>query len=151
MEEVNTETITVSSPAFEYEGMIPAKYTCDGENINPPLQIDRLPHETQSMAIIMEDPDAPKGIFDHWLLWNIPPTKRISENSNPGISGFNSSGKTGYHGPCPPSGSHRYYFHLYALDTILDLEPGADKESLQKAMKTHIIAKGTIMGRYQRS
>jgi Raf kinase inhibitor-like YbhB/YbcL family protein len=151
MAEVKTETLTVSSPAFRYEGMIPSKYTCDGESINPPLQIDQIPEETKTLAIIMEDPDAPKGTYDHWLLWNISPKNRISENSIPGISGINSSGKTGYHAPCPPSGSHRYYFHVYALDTTLDLGAGSNKEALQKAMKTHILAKGTLMGHYQRS
>jgi Raf kinase inhibitor-like YbhB/YbcL family protein len=151
MAEVKTGTLTVSSPAFRYEGMIPSKYTCDGESINPPLQIDQIPEETKTLAIIMEDPDAPKGTYDHWLLWNISPKNRISENSIPGISGINSSGKTGYHAPCPPSGSHRYYFHVYALDSALDIEAGANREVLQKAMKTHILAKGTLMGHYQRS
>jgi Raf kinase inhibitor-like YbhB/YbcL family protein len=151
MAEVKTGILTVSSPAFRYEGMIPSKYTCDGESINPPLQIDQIPEETKTLAIIMEDPDAPKGTYDHWLLWNISPINRISENSIPGISGINGSGKTGYHPPCPPSGSHRYYFHVYALDTALDLEAGTNKEALQKAMKTHILAKGTLMGHYQRS
>jgi Raf kinase inhibitor-like YbhB/YbcL family protein len=105
-----TRNLTVSSPAFNNEGDIPAKYTCEGEEVNPPLQIDAIPEEAISLALIVEDPDAPKGTFDHWIVWNIEPKSSITENSNPGISGSNNGGKTGYYGPCPPSGSHRYYF-----------------------------------------
>lgn len=145
-----TSQLELSSPAFDYEQNIPAKYTCDGDAVNPPLHIHNIPDHTQSMALIVEDPDAPKGTYDHWIVWNIRPTNSIRENSNPGISGNNSAGKTGYHPPCPPNGSHRYYFHIYALDTELDLEPGSTKEKLQEAMKPHILAKATIMGRYER-
>jgi Raf kinase inhibitor-like YbhB/YbcL family protein len=150
MEDIKTGTLAISSAAFQHEGFIPSKYTCDGEGINPPLQIDKIPEETQSLAIIMEDPDAAKGVFDHWLVWNISPQSPVLENSNPGISGINSTGKTGYHAPCPPSGSHRYYFYVFALDTKLDLEAGADKKALQKTMRPHILAKSNLMGRYQR-
>jgi Raf kinase inhibitor-like YbhB/YbcL family protein len=151
MENIKTGTLVISSPAFQHEGDIPSKYTCDGEGINPPLQIEKIPENTVSLAIIMEDPDAPKGTFDHWLLWNISPGSHIMENSIPGISGTNSADKTGYHGPCPPSGSHRYYFYVFALDAELDLEAGAGKRKLQEAMRPHVLAKGSIMGRYQRS
>jgi Raf kinase inhibitor-like YbhB/YbcL family protein len=151
MEEIKTATLTVSSSAFQHEGIIPSIYTCDGEGINPPLQIDSLPEKTQTLAIIAEDPDAPKGNFDHWLLWNISPASQIKENLKSGTSGINGAGKTGYYGPCPPSGSHRYYFHLFALDARLDLETGAGRNELQKAMEHHILAKGTLMGRYKRS
>jgi Raf kinase inhibitor-like YbhB/YbcL family protein len=143
-------TLVVSSPAFQQGEMIPSKYTCEGSNINPPLQIDHIPEETKTLALITEDPDAPKGTFDHWLVWNIPPKAAIGENTSPGISGANGAGKTGYHGPCPPSGSHRYYFHVYALDTSLDLLAGETKEALQAAMETHILASGSLMGRYQK-
>jgi Raf kinase inhibitor-like YbhB/YbcL family protein len=143
--------LVVSSPAFQDGEAIPAKYTCEGDNINPPLQVDHIPERAKTLALIIEDPDAPKGTFDHWLVWNIFPTAIIEENSNPGISGMNGAGKTGYHGPCPPSGSHRYYFHVYALDTLLDLPAGETKETLQTAMGPHILAKGQLMGRYQRS
>lgn len=143
--------LIISSPAFNNEGDIPAKYTCDGEEINPPLQIAEIPKEAITLALIVEDPDAPKGTFDHWLVWNIKPNSTIDENSIPGISGSNSAGKTGYHPPCPPSGSHRYYFNLFALDTSLDLPAHADKKALQNAMQSHIVAKGSIMGRYQRN
>ena len=151
MDDIKTGTLSVSSSSFQHEGNIPSKYTCDGEGINPPLQVDSLPENTQTLAIIVEDPDAPKGTFDHWVLWNISPTSVIKENSIPGISGTNGGGKTGYYGPCPPSGTHRYYFHVFALDASLDLEAGADKKALQEAMKPHILAKGSLMGRYQRS
>lgn len=142
--------LEISSAAFQADGNIPAQYTCDGEGINPPLQIKNIPENTQSLALIVEDPDAPKGTYDHWVVWNIKPSPHIQEHSNPGISGNNSAGKTGYHPPCPPNGSHRYYFHVYALDRELDLMHGDSKESLQKAMKPHILAEGAIMGRYER-
>ena len=144
-------SLIISSSAFENEGSIPAKYTCEGEEINPPLHVDNIPDDTQTLAIIVEDPDAPKGTFDHWLVWNIPPEGSIEENRIPGISGINGAGKTGYYGPCPPSGSHRYYFHVFALDKSLDVEAGIRKGALQKAMEPHILAKGSFMGRYQRS
>lgn len=146
-----TGNLIISSPAFQNEGIIPAKYTCDGEDINPPLKVDKIPEGTQTLAIIVEDPDAPKGTFDHWLVWNIPPKNSIAENRIPGISGKNGAGKTGYHGPCPPSGYHRYYFHVFALDNSLDLEAGVDKKALQQAMEPHILAKGSLMGRYQKA
>ena len=142
--------LIISSSAFENEGIIPPKYTCDGEEINPPLHVENIPEGTQTLAIIVEDPDAPKGTFDHWLVWNIPPESIIAENRIPGISGKNSAGKTGYHGPCPPSGHHRYYFHVFALDGSLDLPAGTDKKTLQEAMKPHVLAKGSIMGRYKK-
>ena len=146
----DAKSLTISSSAFQHEGIIPEKYTCDGEHINPPLSIGQIPETTKSLALIVEDPDAPNGTYDHWLVWNIPPSSSIKENSNPGISGTNSGGKTGYHSPCPPSGSHRYYFHVYALDNQLDLQPGNDKLKLLEVMEPHILAKGSLMGRYQR-
>lgn len=140
--------LIVSSPMFDNEGEIPVRYTCDGDNINPPLVIDQIPKDTVSLAIIMEDPDAPNGTFDHWLVWNIPPRAGISENSNPGINGVNGKGKTGYHGPCPPSGTHRYFFNVYALDTALDLSPQTDKSILRELIEPHILAEGTLLGLY---
>jgi Raf kinase inhibitor-like YbhB/YbcL family protein len=112
--------------------------------------ITHIPHETKSLALIMEDPDAPKGNFVHWVVWNISPHEAIGEGSNPGISGTNSFGKTGYGGPCPPSGSHRYFFRVYALDKQLDLPPGSDKDALLAAMQDHILEKGELMGLYQK-
>ena len=143
--------LIVSSIAFSQGGHIPKKYSCEGENINPPLEINHFPKEkTKTLAIIVEDPDAPRGIFDHWLVWNISPKEPISENYIPGVSGRNSFGNTGYGGPCPPSGSHRYYFKVYALDTSLDLAEGADKKQLQDAMQGHIITSGELMAHYKK-
>lgn len=142
--------LIVSSSAFENKGTIPIKYTCDGEKINPPLHVANIPQGTLSLAIISEDPDAPKGIFDHWVEWNIDPNPVIKEGTNPGISGANSAGKTGYHPPCPPNGKHRYFFYIFALDTLISLEAGATKEKLKKEMSNHILAKGTLLGFYSR-
>jgi Raf kinase inhibitor-like YbhB/YbcL family protein len=150
MEQTKIATLTISS-SFEHEGIIPSKYTCDGEGINPPLKIGGIPDGTKTLALIMEDLDAPNGIYDHWLVWNIAPKHLIAENSVPGTSGINSTGKTGYLSPCPPYGSHRYYFHIYALDATLDLQPGADKKTLRQAIKFHVLAKGSLMGHYQRT
>jgi Raf kinase inhibitor-like YbhB/YbcL family protein len=144
-------TLTISSPAFKEGADIPAKYTCQGENINPEIDILGIPKEAKTLALIMEDPDAPHGTFDHWLLWNMNPIDKIAENSLPGIPGTNSSGEVKYKGPCPPSGSHRYYFKVYALDTVLPLAEGERKEELTRQMKGHIVAKGELMGRYKKS
>ena len=143
--------LRITSSAFEEGGYIPAKYTCEGPNINPPLKIEQVPHGAQTLAIIVEDPDAPKGVFDHWLAWNIERTELIGENTRPGVSGRNGFGKTGYFGPCPPSGSHRYFFNVYALDVLIDLEPGAEKNQLVQAMSGHILAQGSMMGYYKKT
>ena len=149
---MESASLTITSPAFENGGLIPVKYTCDGEEVNPELHIEGLPAGTQYLALIVEDPDAPKGIYDHWVVWNIPSFHtRIKENSSPGISGHNSAGKTGYKGPCPPSGSHRYMFNVFALDSAIDLQVGDDKSKLLEAMKPHILARGTLTGRYERN
>jgi Raf kinase inhibitor-like YbhB/YbcL family protein len=142
--------LVVSSSAFDDGGNIPSKYTCEGEDINPPLKIDNLPEGAKTLAIIVEDPDAPNGTFDHWIAWNIPVQNEIQENKAAGISGTNSAQKKGYYGPCPPSGTHRYFFYLFALDTNLDLKEGASKEQLKEAMKEHVLAIGVLMGRYEK-
>lgn len=142
--------LLVASEAFIEGGNIPAKYTCDGEAINPPLIVDSIPEKTKTLAIIAEDPDAPRGTFDHWLLWNIPPDRIIEEARALGTSGKNSAGKMGYYPPCPPSGSHRYYFTVFALNTSLSLEEGSDKQKLKTAMENHILAQGVLMGKYQK-
>jgi len=142
--------LTVESPAFQNNADIPKKYTCDGEGINPPISIIEFPEKTKSFAIIVEDPDAPSGTFDHWLVWNIEPGHDIPENFKEGVGGNNSRHKIGYMGPCPPSGKHRYYFKIYALDITLDLNEGADKKSLMREMDKHILAEGEIMGKYGR-
>jgi len=145
-----TKTFSVYSTVFSHKGHIPSEYTCDGRDINPPLEVENIPEGTKSLALIMEDPDAPRGTFDHWLVWNISPNEAIAEQTNPGISGTNDFGKTGYGGPCPPSGVHRYFFKVYALDTKLELLAGADKKTLLEAMNGHILSESEIMGLYQR-
>jgi len=142
----------VRSPAFNHEETIPTKYTCEGENISPPLAIDAVPEGTVSFVLIMDDPDAPNGTWDHWVRFNVPATQtRIGEGSEPeGISGNNSWGTTGYGGPCPPSGEHRYLFKLYALDVMLDIPSGASKSEVEKALEGHVLESTTLMGRYKK-
>ena len=136
----------LTSPAFDHNSNIPAKYTCDGANINPPLEIGEIPVDAQSLILIMDDPDVPTsikpdGMWDHWLVWNIPPlTSEVAENTNPaGTIGRNSRGEYKYGGPCPPDRQHRYFFKLFALDTLLNIPKDASKQDLQKAMVNHII------------
>jgi Raf kinase inhibitor-like YbhB/YbcL family protein len=144
-------SLHVISLAFSQGGHIPKKYTCEGNNVNPPLEISNLPEKTKTLAIIVEDPDAPHGIFDHWIVWNILPNEPIAENSVPGINGVNSFGTEGYRGPCPPSGSHRYFFKVYALDSLLDLPAGSNKKALQQAMQGHVLSFGELMAHYKKS
>lgn len=146
----NSSQLKLISTVFSHNGHIPPRYTCEGENINPPLKVENVPGGTKSLALIVEDPDAPRRVFDHWLLWNISPNEAIAEGSNPGISGTNGFGNTGYGGPCPPSGVHRYFFRVFALDDELELLAGANKEELLEAMKEHIIASAELMGVYQK-
>lgn len=141
----------ITSPAFENNAPIPAKYTCQGEDISPPLAIADLPENTASLALIVDDPDAPMGIWDHWIVWNIPPTSKIEENSAPGTQGKNGWGRNDYGGPCPPSGTHRYFFKLYALDTELNLKKGATKAELEAAMEGHILQRAEAIGLYEKS
>lgn len=144
----------LSSPAFENNGPIPSVYTCDGEDKNPPLEIGDIPPGTQSLTLIVDDPDAPGGDWVHWTVWNIPPaTARIEENSVPAgaVEGTTNFGKPGYGGPCPPSGIHRYQFKLYALDTTLSLSQSATKQAILNAMGGHILAHRQLTGLYQRS
>ena len=141
--------LTLSSPQFEHEQSIPAKYTCQGEDVNPPLAIEGIPEGTKSLVMIMDDPDAPAGTWDHWVVWNISPTSSISEDSVPGEEGMNSWGKSGYGGPCPPSGTHRYFFKLYALDVELELPSTADKRTVEAAMEGHVISQTILIGLYQ--
>lgn len=144
--------LSLSSRAFSQNSRIPEKYTCDGENVNPPLRIENTHSDAQSLALIMDDPDAPKGTFVHWILWNIhPQTTEIGENAIPekAEQGYNNFGKHSYGGPCPPSGSHRYFFKLYALDTRLNLGPQTMKDDLVKAMEGHIIDATELIGLYR--
>jgi hypothetical protein len=151
----------LTSPTFHHNERIPSKYTCDGENISPPLVISDVPDEAKSLVLIMDDPDVPPEIrpermWDHWIIYNIPPeTTRIGEGKNPpGTMGKNSYGKQEYGGPCPPPQyepkEHRYFFKLYALDIMLELPEGATKREVERAMEGHIIAETTLIARYQR-
>lgn len=145
------DALNITSPAFTNDGKMPAKYSCEGDGINPPLEIAGVPEGTQSLALIAEDPDAPNGAFCHWVVWNIDATTRtIKEGHNPGISGSNGHGKTGYAPACPPDGAHHYYFWIYALDKELDLEPGSDVEALREAMSGHVLAEGELVGIYEK-
>ena len=150
--------IKVESSAFKEGELIPSQYTCDGSNISPPLKWSDPPEGTMSLVLISDDPDAPAGTWVHWVVYNIPPsvkgfpqnvpTAKILENG--AIQGTTDFGKIGYGGPCPPSGTHRYYFKLYALDTMLNFDPGATKKQVVDAMKVHVLARGQLMGRYKR-
>jgi Raf kinase inhibitor-like YbhB/YbcL family protein len=142
----------ITSSAFQQGTNIPSKFSCDGANTSPPLQISGVPSEAKSVVLIVDDPDAPSGLFTHLAVWNISPqTSTIGEGSTPkGVQGRNDFGRSGYGGPCPPSGSHRYYFKIFALDRELDLPFGAKRSQLDAAMKGHVIAQGELMGRYSR-
>jgi len=143
--------LSVKSSAFESGKLIPKKYTCNGQEINPPLTIEGVPKEAKTLVLIVDDPDAPSGTFDHWVVWNIPASMgKIGENNVPGIEGMNGARQIGYFGPCPPSGTHRYFFKVYALDTELSLAVGSKKRDVEKAIQNHVLAKGELMGIYSR-
>ena len=150
--------IQVSSTAFEEGGMIPAQYTADGANVSPPLTWSGIPEGTKCLALISDDPDAPMGTWVHWVLYNLPPgLTGLSENvpadeelAGGGLHGVNDFRRYGYGGPAPPSGTHRYYLKLYALDAMLEVGPGLNKDELLKAMEGHVLAKGQLMGKYTR-
>lgn len=141
----------LKSPAFEDSQMIPSIYTCDGDNINPPLEISGIPPSAKSLALIMDDPDAPRGTFTHWLMWNIPPdTSKISENDwvEDSEQGLNDAGELGYMGPCPPTGAHRYHFKLYALSKKLELSGQVSAETLEKEINDNLIERAELIGVY---
>jgi Raf kinase inhibitor-like YbhB/YbcL family protein len=151
METVAVKTVLeITSPSFKHEGWIPKVYSCEGEGKRPELTIGGVPHEVKSLCIIVEDPDAPGGIFTHWLAWNIPPAETITTDSTPGQEGLNSRGAMGYTPPCPPNGVHRYFFKVFALDKILNMSGKFNKLSLEHAMEGHVIAYGELMGKYQK-
>ncbi len=151
--------IEVTSAAFAEGGTIPAKYTCEGEDVSPPLAWKGIPVESKSLALICDDPDAPAGTWVHWVLYNLPPktsglpegvttAQRLPDGSRQGVNDF---GKTGYGGPCPPPGKpHQYFFKLYALDRMFELPAGAKKQDLERAMQGHVLAQGRLVGKYQR-
>lgn len=150
--------MTLTSPAFAHEGDIPIRHTCDGADLSPPLSFGGVPHAAVSLAVVCDDPDAPAGIWDHFVLFNLSPATPGLPEGLPGAashpdgsqSGRNSWGRLGYGGPCPPRGTHRYFFTLYALDTKLALPAGATKADVLRAAKGHILTSATLMGRYTR-
>lgn len=148
----------LKSAAFQQEGMIPSKYTCDGADVSPPLTWSEPPPKTQSFALISDDPDAPVGTWVHWVAWNLPPNARSLDENVPkkdslpngmkqGTTDFR---RIGYGGPCPPSGTHRYFFKLYALSTTLNLSSRTTKKELERAMKGYVLAQAELMGKYRR-
>ncbi|MDA8175084.1 MAG: YbhB/YbcL family Raf kinase inhibitor-like protein [Nitrospiraceae bacterium] len=144
---------SISSPAFKDRGDIPGKYTCKGEDVSPPLVIRNVPEGTKSLALIVDDPDAPAHVWTHWLVWNIrPDTGKIESGDAPSgsVVGINDFRRNDYGGPCPPSGTHRYFFKLYALGKMLDLKTGATKEDLESAMRGHIIQSTQIVGLFSK-
>jgi len=143
----------ITSPAFQEGGVIPEKFSKNGRNVSLELRIEGTPAEAKSLALIVDDPDAPVGLFTHWLVWNIDPkTTHIAEGSALAgvVQGKNDFGDIGYGGPQPPSGIHRYYFKVFALDRVLDLKPGAKRKEVDAALKGHVIAQGQTMGRYSK-
>ncbi len=140
----------ITSPSFKNNEKIPAKFAYDGEDINPALDIENLPEGTKSLALIVDDPDAPMKTWVHWVVYDIPSVSRIEEGSIPGKQGINDSGSKDYHGPCPPSGTHRYYFKVYALDKVLALSDGVSKMDLEKAMQGSILSSAELVGLYNR-
>jgi Raf kinase inhibitor-like YbhB/YbcL family protein len=143
----------IVSSTFDNNQNIPSKYTCDGENINPPLTFSAIPNNAKSLVLIVDDPDAPGGVWTHWILFNIPPaTQNITENSVPpeASQGMTSLGSNNYGGPCPPSGAHHYFFKLFALDTKLNLTDKTDSKNIQETMKGHIIEQTQLVGVYSR-
>jgi Raf kinase inhibitor-like YbhB/YbcL family protein len=155
--QLDSNPMKLTSSAFLNGETIPMIFTCDGANHNPPLTFSNVPSQAQSLVLIMDDPDVPKnllpsGVFDHWAVFNMPPTTRgLGENQIPsGVTGNNGAGKAQYTGPCPPDREHRYFFRLYALDRMLDLNTGATKTQIIEAMKSHIIEQAELIGRYNR-
>lgn len=150
--------LSLTSTSFDHQSDIPSRFTCDGEDISPPLAWSEAPSGTASYALIMDDPDAPAGTWDHWVLYNLPASvselgEAVPPNeqlSNGALHGRNSWRDLGYGGPCPPDGTHRYFFRLYALDTMLDLDAGASKDDVLDAMEGHVLGQGELMGTYTR-
>ena len=151
------EEFSISSGAFSQGDTIPVEYTCDGSDISPPLVFSEIPDSAKSIALIVDDPDAPGGTWVHWVIYNMPVGRELAkgvpiagtlpDGSRQGTSDF---GKAGYGGPCPPSGTHRYYFKAYVLDIVLDIQSGASKAELENAMQGHVLAKAELIGKYAR-
>ena len=145
------EGMKITSPNFKDNELIPKKFTCEGEDVNPALIIEGIPEEAKSLALIVDDPDAPMGTWVHWVVYDIPVVDRIEENSIPGKQGINDFGKRDYGGPCPPSGTHRYFFKIYALDEMLNLKEGVSKRELERIIQGHILEKAELIGLYKKA
>jgi hypothetical protein len=144
-------TVQLTSPAFEEQGTIPVVHTCDGEDLSPPLRIDGIPAGAETLVLIVDDPDAPRGTWVHWVVFNIAPADAIEEGAGGlGTSGSNSWNRLGYGGPCPPSGTHRYVHQVYALDIALDLAEGATKDQVLGALEGHVLGRASLTGLYGR-
>ncbi len=153
MAQTATQKMGIKSPSFAAGGPIPAQFSCKGSDTNPPLVFENVPAGTKSLVLIVDDPDAPGGTWVHWVMWNIQPDAgRIEADSAPrgAVQGINSWGKTGYGGPCPPSGTHHYHFKLYALDTKLSLDSSSGKPELEAAMQGHILAHSEVIGLFSK-
>lgn len=145
--------MTITSPAFKNGELIPDQYSCMGDNINPPLEFSDKPQEAKSLALVVTDPDAPSRTFTHWLIWNIAPDSagiNVDEAPKGATVGLNDFDQNQYNGPCPPSGTHRYIFKVYALDTTLDLSSSTNRETLEKALEGHILATGELIGKFSK-
>lgn len=147
----NVSALIVKCPDFANNARIPDEYTCMGADSSPEILVEGIPKDTKSLVLVVDDPDAPRGTWDHWIVFNIKPTSRIPKESVPGVQGRNSWGRTDYGGPCPPSGTHRYFFKVYALDMVLPLTEGASKSDVMQAMKGHILASGQLIGLYSKT
>ena len=145
------KTLSVTSKVFDEGGAIPKRYTCDGLNVNPPLDIAFIPQKTVSIAILMEDPDAPINSWTHWLVWNLPPAHQIKENTYLGRNGINDFSRNFYCGPCPMKGSHHYVFKIYALDVLLKLSSSTRKHEFERNLSGHVLAYGELTGIYERN
>ncbi len=160
IDKMEVSTMKLTSSAFQHNGLIPGKYTCDGESVNPPLLISDVPVKAKSLVLLMDDPDIPERVkknfnievWDHWVVFNLPAsTTEIKEGEKlQGVLGRNTRGNNSYGGPCPPDREHRYFFKLYALDTMLALKEGATKKEVEKAIVGHVLVKAELMGRYER-
>jgi Raf kinase inhibitor-like YbhB/YbcL family protein len=148
--EAGEDTMKLSSPSFFNNSNMPSKFTCEGSDVNPELIIDDIPQGTKSLALIVDDPDAPMKTWVHWVVYDITPVGRIAEDSVPGKQGVNDFGRKDWGGPCPPSGTHRYFFKIYALDRVLGLDEGLSKKELEKAMSGHILGSAELVGLYKR-
>ncbi len=149
-EVVNIQEMLISSPDFVQDGMIPVKFTCDGDDINPEIDIAGMPANAKSLVLIVDDPDAPMGTWDHWVVFDIPVTGKIDGDSVPGTQGKNSWGRNDYGGPCPPNSTHRYFFKVYALDRMMNLDPSSTKKDVMSAIQDNVIGKGELVGLYKR-